>query len=177
MCIEGRIAKIRAKMFIQLLCNSIYDIRRCIFELQRFFTLIGGMVVKILAKTFLLLWNRLYYIRRSIFRTIEVILRWLEIQLPQYGDKRLFAGFEIGFTTIAVLFIEHWSFYLVDLRYCCQDTGKNFYSLICNWNYSIRRSIFWKLFCFNWRYWYQYTGKNIYSPALKLGLRHLPFYI
>ena len=49
----------------------------------------------------------LYIIRRSIFKTLEFILRYFEVLLPRYGRKRLFAWFEIVFTVLAVQFLEH----------------------------------------------------------------------
>ena len=63
------------------------------------------------------------------FRTLEVILLRLEILLPRNGRKRLFAGFKIGFTSFAVLLLEHWRLHFVDWWYICQDTGKNVYLL------------------------------------------------
>ena len=74
-----------------------------------------------------LLVNWVYIINSSNFRTLEFILRRLEVRLPRYKRKRLFAGFEIGFTVIAVLFFEHWRFICIDWRYFCQDTGENIY--------------------------------------------------
>ena len=49
--------------------------------------------------------NWVYDIRHSIFRTMEVILRRLELRLPRYGRKCLFTGFKIGFTAFAVLYL------------------------------------------------------------------------
>ena len=48
--------------------------------------------------------------------------------LTRYGQKRLFAGFEIGFTAFAVLFLEHWRLFYVDSMYGCQVTSENVYS-------------------------------------------------
>ena len=48
---------------------------------------------------------------RSIFGTLEVILRQLEVELPL---KCLINGIEIGILVIAVLFLEHWRLYCVN---------------------------------------------------------------
>ena len=42
----------------------------------------------------------------------------------------MFAGFEIGFTAFAVLFLTLWSIFGVDQRYHCQDTALNVVSLV-----------------------------------------------
>ena len=76
-----------------------------------------------------------------MFRSLQLILRQLEVRLPRIGQKRLFACVEIGFTAFAVIFLEHWRLFCVDWKYGCQD-----------------------------------TGEKVYSPAMKLGLLHLPFY-
>ena len=147
---------------------------------------------------------------------LEVIFHRLDIQLPRYGRKRLFAIFEIVFTAFAVQFFQHWMLFWVDLKYGCLDTGKNFYSpllklglqhlplyfqkmedyfasiggtyakiwvkpFICrllNRVYGICSFNFitlW-LLCVNWRYICRDSGDNVYQPALKIGLRHSPFY-
>ena len=67
---------------------------------------IGGTFAEIEAKTFIRrLSNWVYVILRSIFKPLEDIWRQFEVLLPRYGPKRLFAVFEIGFTTFAVLFL------------------------------------------------------------------------
>ena len=84
------------------------------------------MVAKIRAKTFIRrLWNWVYDIRRSIFRPFVVILGWLEVRLRRYGRKLLFASFEIRFTALAVLFLEHSRLFCINWRYGCQDTIEN----------------------------------------------------
>ena len=72
-----------------------------------YFTTIGGTFAKIRAKTIInRLRNRFYSIWRSIFITLEVVLRRSDVTLPRYGQKCLFAGFEIAFMIFAVLFLE-----------------------------------------------------------------------
>ena len=89
-----------------------------------YFASIGGTVSKIRLKTSIhLLWNGVYGIHRSIFRTLEVILRQLEVRLPSYRRKHLFDCFEFGFTVFAILFLEHWKLYCIDWSHGCQDTG------------------------------------------------------
>ena len=68
-----------------------------------------------------------FFIRRSIFRTLEVILRRLDLRLPRYWRKQLFAGFEIGFT-FTVQFQEHKMLFCIDWRYDCLEIGENIYS-------------------------------------------------
>ena len=50
---------------------------------------------------------------RSTFRTLEVILRQLEVGLPL---KCIFKGIEIGILVFAFLFLEHWRLYCVNWR-------------------------------------------------------------
>ena len=88
----------------------------------------GGTVAKIRAKMFIRrLLNWVYVFCRFIFRTLEVILRRFEVRLQRYTLKSLFAVFEIGFTAIAVLFLEHWWFFCFYSRYSCKDTSENFF--------------------------------------------------
>ena len=53
----------------------------------------------------------------SIFKTLDVILLRLEETLPRYRRKYLFAGFEIGYTAITVLFSELWRVFCVNWKY------------------------------------------------------------
>ena len=86
-------------------------------------------------KTFInRLWNQVYSIMRSIFRKLEVILRWLEVWLPIYKQNLLFVLFEIVCMALFVLFLEHWILFCVDWRYGCQDTGKIFTTLLLKSN-------------------------------------------
>ena len=62
------------------------------------------------------------------FRTLEVILRRMEVRLWRYGQKHLFKGFEIGFLAFAVLFLEHLMLFCDDRRYGSQDTCEKVYS-------------------------------------------------
>ena len=55
------------------------------------------------------------------------MLRLLEVRLPSYKRKHIFAGFAITLTTYASLFLEHWRLFCVDWRYVCQDIGENIY--------------------------------------------------
>ena len=64
-------------------------------------------------------------ISHSIFRTLDVIVRRIEVRLPRYGQKRLFTAFEIVLIAFAFVFLEHWKLFCVDWRYGCQDMGKN----------------------------------------------------
>ena len=83
-----------------------------------YFASMRGTVSMIQSKTFILrLLNGLYGICRSIFGTLEVILLQLDVLWPRYGQKHLFLGIVIGFTTFALLFLEHWCFFCVDLMY------------------------------------------------------------
>ena len=54
--------------------------------------------------------------RHSIFRTLKVILRQLEVCLPRDGQKCLVAGLKIGFTAFNVQFLEHMMFFLSSLK-------------------------------------------------------------
>ena len=55
-------------------------------------------------------------------------LMLIKVPLSSYGQKRSFAGFDIGFTSFTVLFLEHWRLFWVDLSYRYQDNDKNFHS-------------------------------------------------
>ena len=90
--------------------------------------MIGDTVAKIRVKAFIYhLLNQVYGIRHSIFRTLEVILRLLEVRLPRYFQKPIFADFEIGFTAFFILFLEYYRLFYLYWRYFCQDTGDNVY--------------------------------------------------
>ena len=71
--------------------------------------------------------NRFYGIHFSIFSTLDVSFSLSKLPLPRYGRKRSFAGFQTSFMAFDVLFLALWSLVLVDRRYCCQDTGRNFH--------------------------------------------------
>ena len=108
-----------------------------------YFAPFGIMVAKIQAKTFIRrLWNCVWCFCCSIFKTLKVNLRRLKKLLPRYKRKCLFAGFEIGFTTFIVLFLEHWRLFRIVWSYGFQDTGNNINSLIWNCVYCISLSIF-----------------------------------
>ena len=82
-------------------CHSLFYF----WNIAGYFAYIGCSFAKIRVNTFIRrLWNCVYSFRRYIFRTLEVILCWLEVRLPRYVRKHLFAGFAIGFTTFPVLF-------------------------------------------------------------------------
>ena len=69
--------------------------------------LIGGMVTKTRAKTFIYWLSKwVNKIRRSIFGTFEVIFRRLMLRLPRYRQKRLFATFDIRYTALDVIFLN-----------------------------------------------------------------------
>ena len=71
--------------------------------------MIVGTFANIKAKSFIRgLYNWVYCISRSIFRTSEVILRRFGVRLPRYEQNCLNAGFKLGFATFAVLFLKHW---------------------------------------------------------------------
>ena len=103
----------------------------------------------------------------------------IDVQLPRYGQKHLFAGFEIGFMTFAVLFLEHCRLFCVHWRYLCQDTCENIDLPILQ--LGLRHLQFYIL---NIAGYFTSIGgtlahnmsNNIYSPALKLGLLHSLFY-
>ena len=87
---------------------------------------IGDTVAKIRALTLICrLCSWVYYIFSFIFRTLEVILRRLDVRLQRYVQKPLFAGFEMVFMAFAFLFLEQWRLFCVDLRYEYKDTGEN----------------------------------------------------
>ena len=68
-----------------------------------------GTTAKIHAKTFIpWLLNQFYGIHISSFSTLEVIFSRSKVPLPSYGRKGLFAGFESGFTGLAVLLLALW---------------------------------------------------------------------
>ena len=73
--------------------------------------------------------NRFYGTCCSIFRTLDVILSWSEVQRTRCWLICPFTGFETGFTVFAVLFLEVSRLFWVDFRYRCQDTGENVHSL------------------------------------------------
>ena len=59
-----------------------------LYHFGGYFVSIGGTVVKIQAKMFICrLWNRLYGIPGSIFRTLEVIFSRSYVSLPRYWQK------------------------------------------------------------------------------------------
>ena len=70
--------------------------------------------------------NGVYGIRTFILRILEVILLRLEVRLPKYGRKFLFADFKIQFTALAVLLLEHRMLISVDWRYGYQNTDEIF---------------------------------------------------
>ena len=85
------------------------------YNIAGYLVSIWGTDAKIRAKCLLRrFWNRIYGITSFIFRTLEIILRLLELRLPGYEQIILFAGFEIMCTAVNVLFLQHW-------RLCCVD--------------------------------------------------------
>ena len=48
--------------------------------------------------------------------------------MPRYLQNLLFAGFEIEFTALFVIFLGQWRLFCVDWKYSCQVTCKNYYS-------------------------------------------------
>ena len=52
----------------------------------------------------------------------------LEVRLPKYEQKRLFAWFEIVFTALAFQILEHRRLIYADLKYYSKDTGEKVYS-------------------------------------------------
>ena len=77
-------------------------------NIVNYFLLIGPTFGKIWAKYSIhRLWNLVYVIIRSIFRTLEIIFHRLEVRLPRCKQNSLFAGFEIKFTVLSVLFSQH----------------------------------------------------------------------
>ena len=54
-------------------------------------------------------------------------------------QKSLFTVFEIGFTALAVLFLALWKKFCVNLRYRCQDTDENVYSLALKTANAVKR--------------------------------------
>ena len=95
----------RLEIMLQDMDENVYspDLKLCLRYLRFYFrTLkvifasIGDTVAKIRAKTFirrLSYW--IYNICRFIFRTLEVNLHRLELRLPRYGRKHLFASFKL----------------------------------------------------------------------------------
>ena len=61
--------------------------------------------------------------------------------MPIYGQKRLCAGFEIGFTAFAVLFLEHGGYYGSIGGTIAKIRAKMFIRRQLNWVYGITRSI------------------------------------
>ena len=97
-----------------------------VLNIRYYFGSIGGAIANILAKKFISrLLDQVYLIRRSIFRTLHVILRRLEVQLRTYVQKHLFVSFEIGFTLFAVLYLEYWRLVCSDWMYGCEDMREN----------------------------------------------------
>ena len=91
-----------------------------------YFASIGDTVAKIRSITFFYrLWNWVYGIHHSIFRTLEVVLRRLEVWSPRHWRYNLFSGFQIGFTSFTVLFLEHWRLFCIDWSYGLPSTGEN----------------------------------------------------
>ena len=139
---------------------------------QRFFASIGCTIAKILAKTFILrLINRVYIIRRSIFRTLKVILISLKVSSPNYRRKCWFASYKIGCTVFAVIFLEHLRLFWSDWRYDCQDTSKNEQKRLFA-SFEIRFMVFkilflenFRLFCIDWIYGFHDAGKNVIFPT------------
>ena len=145
--------------------------------LWRFFASIEGIVAKIWAKTCVRsYWNRFYGIRHSIYSTFEVFLfRW-EVMLPRYVQKRVYVGFETGFTAFAVLFLALWRLFCVDRRYCCQNIGENVFAgfEIGFTAFSILFLALWMFFSVDQRYCCQDTFINVCSLDFKPVLRHSP---
>ena len=129
------------------------------------------MDAKIRANFFITrLQNWFYCIRCSIFRTLEVILRLLEVWLLRFGRKRLFACFEIVFSTFTVLFLAHRRLFWVYWRYVCPDTGENVYSLalksgLRHWPFYFKPlDVIVRLLHVH----LQDTGENVFSLAFKI---------
>ena len=52
-------------------------------------------------------------IDRFISRILDEIFRLLEVRLPGYGQNLSFAVFEMEFTPLSLLFLEHWRLFCV----------------------------------------------------------------
>ena len=111
---------------------------------------------------------------------LEDILFRLEVQLRRSWRKHLFAGIEVGFTVIAVLLLEHWILFSIDLIYSFQDNfyGKNVYLLVLKSGLRHLPFYFWNIGSYLRRLevpfpWY---GWNRLFSDLKSGLRHSQLY-
>ena len=103
------IAKILAKKFLRGHWNWFYGICRTFLSTLVDIFFWSGVPLQKYGETFLCwLWNRFYGILHTFFSTLVSLLRWSYVPLPKYRQKRFFAGIEIGFTAITVIFFEHF---------------------------------------------------------------------
>ena len=97
--------------------------------------------------------------------------------MPRYARKFIFAGFQLGFTAFAVLFLKLSRLFCVNLKYRCQDTSENVYLLALNRFFGICCFIFTTLevLCIDLKYCCQGMGENLYFLPFKPVLCHLLF--
>ena len=101
-----------------------------------------------------------------------------EVLLPKYETKGLFSGFGTGFTVFGVLILALWRLFLVDRRYCCQDTGETVHSAVIETGFiafAVLILALWGILLVDLMYLYKDTGENGHSPSLKLVLRYSLF--
>ena len=137
-----------------------------------YFASIRGTVVKIRAKTFIrMLYNWVYCISHSIFRTLEVILHRLEIRLPRYKWKLLFANFKIIYGFLRFIFTT-LVFILRQLEVLLPKYGKKCSFAGFEIGFLAFAVLFlehWMLYGVYWRYICQDMGDKVNLSALQLG--------
>ena len=79
--------------------------------------------------------------------------------------KRVFAGFENGFTAFIVLVLPLWRFFCFNQRYRCLVTAKTCVLRLWDWFYGIRRSFFGTLevFCVDQKYRWLNTCISLFA--------------
>ena len=136
-----------------------------------YFVSIGRMVPKNRAKIFFFqLWNQVYGICRSIFRTFEVILGRLDVWFTKIRAKAFIIHLWNQINGIRCSIFKTLE---VILRWLEVPLAK------CGWNrlfsgfkhgleaFAVLFLEHWRLFCVNWKYGCEDTGENVCLMVLK----------
>ena len=113
------------------------------------------------------------------FRTLEVIFLRLEVRLPRYGRKCLFAGLWNWVYGICHSIFRALEFISCRLEVRLPKYGRKRLFAGFENGFTVFLILIleqWNLFCVDWRYFCQATGENVYLPALNLCLLHSPLY-
>ena len=177
--LEVHLQRQRQKRFFASFLIGFTSFVVLFFEHGVYFPSIGGTIAKIQVKKFIRpLRNWVYYIPTSIFRQWRLIYVYQKYSCQDTCKNVYSPAFKLGISRLLFKFLNIGNFL------CRLEVSLPRYRRISLYfGFKIRFTVFsilyldhWRLFCVDLRYSCKDSGNNVYSPALKLNLRHLPFY-